>query len=561
MNLRGTLIAGAAALGLAACGGEESAPVENTPESPAVENTKATGKADAWDYRNDPARMAQFVNQELNYKLDELPKTGEATNKPWPASYWPTYMDSTNHRWRSADELSPMEKYDVAFNGWEVPAGFMDLRPFNPNRCEEGFDEEYYQKLGPAASWMSNYKGNKRSREFYGAEPTAEKCGEENPVESWWGLCHAWAPAANLEQEPIYPVTHNGVTFYPADIKALALTIYDGTNSMILGGRCNTKEVERDENGRIKDAACRDTNAGAMHVLLTNLIGVHGMSFQEDRTYNYEVWNQPILGFEITQMEEISEQQAIEALIAEPEGVTEYPYNDDAVKFVEVFATVKYITESHQEERALLPELGRYTRSDRYHYILELDADGKVLGGEWLQGRTNHSMWGISEQPDFLWATTGPSGRGNPHVSVENFRELLKLSRQAPGTGDNTEGEDASDAKVLSMAGDAIDIPDNDEAGISADVHIEETVTSAVVSVQVDIKHTYVGDLKVTLTDPNGGEHVLHDHAGGSQDDLSLNVNLDAFADANLQGKWTIHVSDTARIDTGKLMGFSIIAN
>ena len=555
MKLRDTLIAGALAFSFNACAVDEETPVENAPGAETAETIgKGTGKEDAWDYRNDPTRLANFVNKNLEYDADTLPKSGEAANKPWPASYWPTWMDSTNHRWRSASELSPMEKFDVAFNGWEIPVDFMDLRPFDPNNCEAGFDKEYYTSLGPAAGWMSERKGNKRSRDLYTHEGV--NCEEENPVETWWGLCHAWAPAANLELEPIYPVTVNGVTFYPADIKALILVVYDGTKSVILGGRCNTKEVERDENGRIKDDACRDTNAGAFHVSLANLLGRYGMSFQEDRTYNYEVWNQPILDYEVTQFEEIDEATAAGMLI---EGATEYPFNDDAKRFAEVFTTVRYITESHQEERALIPEIATYTRSDRYQYILEMDAEGNIIGGEWLQGRTNHTGWGVSEQPDFLWITTGPAtnGRQNPHVGYDKVKELIELSRQAPGNDDT---DNNGDLRSFSNS-NPIAIPDNDPNGIQSDVHVDESLTSARVELQVDIKHTYIGDLIVTLTNENGFKKVVHNKVGGSADDLSLNVVVEELADQDLQGKWTLTVSDNARIDTGKLMTWAIIAH
>ena len=566
MKLRETLVVGALAFGFSACGGaEEEEPIVTSPTGESEGIGKGTGKEDAWDYRNDPTRLADFVNKNLKYQIEALPKSGEAANKPWPASYWPTYMDSSNHRWRGADELSPLEKYDVAYNGWDA-SEVSSLRPFDPNNCEAGFDGEYYEKLGPAAGWMSNNKGNKPSRELYTTEGV--NCDEENPVETWWGLCHAWAPAANIEKEPIYPVTVDGVTFYPADIKALILTVYDANKSVILGGRCNTKEVERDDNGRIIDDNCRDTNAGAFYVSLANLIGIYGLSFQEDRTYNYEVWNQPILSYEVTQFEEIPEARAIELLVADPTTVDSYPYNADAKKFAEVFLTVEYITESHQEERALIPELARYTRRDNYKFILEMDAAGNVIGGEWLQGRANHTAWGVSEQPDFLWITTGPStgsfSRSNPHLDYTKVQELIELSRRAPTTGGTgTGGTDAVDTRAaFGMTGDPIAIPDNDAAGIAADVHVGESRTSTKVEVQVDIKHTYIGDLVITLKNNDTGfSTVLHDRAGGSADDLSLNLEIPELSGMDLQGAWTLTVSDNANIDLGQLMTWALIAH
>ena len=556
MKLRDTLLAGALAFAANACGTEEEINVEENSTVEAETIGKGTGKEDAWDYRNNPERLTNFVNKNLEYNIAELPKSGEAANKPWPASYWPTWEDSTNHRWREG-ELSPMEKFDLAFNDWELPSGFMELRPYDASNCAAGFDEAYYASLGPAASWMSRNKGNRKSRELYTSEGV--DCDKENPVETWWGLCHAWAPAANLELEPIYPVTVNGATFYPADIKALILTVYDGTKSVILGGRCNTKEVERDENGRIKDPECRDTNAGSFHLSLANLLGRYGMSFQEDRTYDYQVWNQPILDYEVTQYTEIDAAAATKLLLGEDTTETAYPYNDEAKRFAEVFTTVQYITESHQEDHALIPEIAAYTRSDNNQYVLEMDADGNIIGGEWLQGRTGHSAWGVSEQPDFLWITTGPSDyRSNPHVGYDKVKELIALSRKAP-EGDDADSDNA-DLRSFGYAGDPIAIPDEDPTGISADVHIDETITSAQVEIQVDIKHTYIGDLVVTLTNENGFSEILHEKSGGSADDLVINKVLTDLTDQDLKGKWTLTVSDHVKMDTGKLMTWAIIA-
>ena len=153
MKLRDSLIAGAMACSFVACGAEETAPVEEPTAGETETIGKGGGKEDAWDYRNDPTRLANFVNKNLEYDVDTLPKRGEAANKPWPGSYWPTYEDSTNHRWREG-ELSPLEKFDVAFNGWDA-SEVTGLRPFDAGNCQAGFDPDYYTNLGPAAAYMS----------------------------------------------------------------------------------------------------------------------------------------------------------------------------------------------------------------------------------------------------------------------------------------------------------------------------------------------------------------------------------------------------------------------
>ena len=53
--------------------------------------------------------------QNFEYVFDDLPTIGEVTTPPWAGSYWPTYLDSINHRWdaQNPDNLSPSEKYEL----------------------------------------------------------------------------------------------------------------------------------------------------------------------------------------------------------------------------------------------------------------------------------------------------------------------------------------------------------------------------------------------------------------------------------------------------------------
>ena len=89
----------------------------------------------------------------------------------------------------------------------------------------------------------------------------------------------------------------------------------------MVGGRCNDKEIERDETGRISNSECRDLNPGAWHVLVTNMIGLAGKGMVIERVFDFEVWNQPLFGYDITRQEEISLERAHELLnVREDEG-------------------------------------------------------------------------------------------------------------------------------------------------------------------------------------------------------------------------------------------------
>ena len=63
-------------------------------------------RRDRWNWQNNPNRFGGTMVTQLS----QLPMQGRAARAAWPSSYWPTYKDSINARWRGADELSPAEK-------------------------------------------------------------------------------------------------------------------------------------------------------------------------------------------------------------------------------------------------------------------------------------------------------------------------------------------------------------------------------------------------------------------------------------------------------------------
>ncbi|MCA9606457.1 MAG: proprotein convertase P-domain-containing protein, partial [Myxococcales bacterium] len=502
------------------------------------------GKEDRWNSLNNPERF----EGEFNYHLADLPLSGHAEREAWPSTYWPTYEDSINTRWQNTgdvmNDLSPAQKYDMAFNGWTPTAEWLATRPFDRYRAVpgEGWDTAYYEGQGPLATHVSNNMGNGRDRALAVEHNGELPSGTEWPVETWWGLCHAWVPAALLEDRPLRPVTYNGVRFEVGDLEALLIGAYNRTAADMIGGRCNTgsgdSTVERDENGRAVDVDCRDSNPGAMHVILTNYLGLRQRGFAFDRTYDYQVWNQPVTGFEITAQDEVTVEAANQLL-----GLTgdTYTYNADAAKLYHVFATVYWITESHAGTTP--NETSRYTRSDHYEYILEVDADDRIIGGEWVgSSRTRH--------PDFLWNPRRITRSAIPNLSINDLRMLLEMSRAEPSV------PTGGDSLTADGQGN-IAIPDNDAAGISSPASVGGEGVVASVNVTLDVTHTYIGDLLIEL-EHGGVRRTIHNREGGSTDNIARTINVVGFEGAAASGEWLLHVSDRANRDVGTLNSWRI---
>lgn len=109
-----------------------------------------------------------------------------------------------------------------------------------------------------------------------------------------------------------------------------------------------------------------------------------------------------------------------------------------------------------------------------------------------------------------------------------------------------------------------VGIPENKPTGISSVIAIGQSGTVAGIKVQVDIQHTYIGDLRVELRSPSGRSTVLHPRLGGSADNLVVTYDsatpgiLGEMIGQPMMGNWTLNVSDRARLDTGTLRRWSI---
>lgn len=104
-------------------------------------------------------------------------------------------------------------------------------------------------------------------------------------------------------------------------------------------------------------------------------------------------------------------------------------------------------------------------------------------------------------------------------------------------------------------------IPDNDTAGLESIINVPQNGVVFGADVGVNISHTWRGDLLVKLRSPEGTEHILHNRTGGSADDLIQDWQLDSFIGENMQGEWTLVVSDNAALDTGTLNSWTLTLN
>nr|MBA3464409.1 hypothetical protein [Deltaproteobacteria bacterium] len=277
------------------------------PDKPDQSDVKGgpDGKSEAWGSSDSPS----LFNSSLEYVASALPTTGEARNIPWAGNYWPVYEDSINKKWGSGDPAST--KYGKAFGVTGVENGVSQYH---------GIDSQSSRTSCTTTSQCNATLGESCAIRT-GA--TSGRC-----IPAWFGICHAWAPAAIMLPEPKNAVTYNGVEFKVQDIKALLTLVHDRTETKFVSLRCDgldsANEITFDKYGRPNgaSAACKDTNPGTFHVLITNYLGKQGESFVYDRTWDSEVWNQPLRGYRITASNEVTPLEANKLVGVVSEGGT-----------------------------------------------------------------------------------------------------------------------------------------------------------------------------------------------------------------------------------------------
>jgi len=102
-------------------------------------------------------------------------------------------------------------------------------------------------------------------------------------------------------------------------------------------------------------------------------------------------------------------------------------------------------------------------------------------------------------------------------------------------------------------------IPDNAPTGVDSELELTSTGTIGSIRVQADVIHTYIGDLSFALVTPAGERVMLRNQVGGGADDLhetwssATTPALAQLAGQPFTGRWTLHIADHARRDTGRL--------
>lgn len=329
--------------------------------------------------------------------------SAELPVQPWSDDYWALYQGALGARY--ADRAFPRSE-NFGLNKRYVDERTVGdiLMAANSSSVDTLSPAEKYDLL------VGDKSGTFTKANWAQGESYFKNYGK---VETWMGLCHGWAPAAYMLPRPRHSVKvlaadgRTKIRFYPADIKALATSLWANvrTPSKFIGGRCDDKAPKKEASGRVISEECFDNNPGTFHMAIVNQIGVAKRSTVMDATFDYEVWNHPILSYDYTYFNPKT-RRAVKTI---NEGTVELSGKDSWDKFAEhrseeaaqlvgVSMEVTYLVETTPDHSKVDSEEADETNTVTYEYDLELDANGKIIGGEWY----------TNKHPDFMW--TPPVG-------------------------------------------------------------------------------------------------------------------------------------------------------
>lgn len=321
-----------------------------------VAHASTQGILESWKGFSSPDIMASgFTND-----MKSLPLEGSVQIGPraWSGHYWPSREGGINVRWNTPEREG--FKYKSPSKEQVRSMSLEQLATLSPSEKYDLYTGKYDYPMKELAATAA-----RRS------------------APDWAGICHGWAPATLNHNEPTPKVLTNPdgiqIPFGSSDIKALLSYYYafhhETETSHQIGLRCFF--------GRWMGGAkaCQeDLNAGAFHVVISNMLGLRKEGFMADVDRFKEVWNQPIVGFKSTILADNLKpsKNAADKAVKEMKVATDFFYVDE----------VDHVTWDvvHGTKEQLIAK-----RS--YTYRLEIDANGKIVGGEWES----------EDRPDFLW--------------------------------------------------------------------------------------------------------------------------------------------------------------
>jgi V8-like Glu-specific endopeptidase len=182
------------------------------------------------------------------------------------------------------------------------------------------------------------------------------------------------------------------------------------------------------------------------------------------------------------------------------------------------------------------------------------NADTGEIEGILVRGETDYK-YDSARQCTVSFTCTDTGCRGEDVTRVSEALHLI------PELDDVVVDDDE-----VFLAEPDLEIPDNDELGIFSTITVDSQAAGRAVAIDVEISHSWRGDLIVSVVAADGTEILLHQRKGTYHDHIVGSYGLDLIAEDDLSvlsnidtvGDWILKVSDHAMYDVGVLKSWAI---
>ncbi|WAX78152.1 S8 family peptidase [Streptomyces sp. KMM 9044] len=206
-----------------------------------------------------------------------------------------------------------------------------------------------------------------------------------------------------------------------------------------------------------------------------------------------------------------------------------------------------------------------------YGSVLDIFAPGSSITSSWHTSNTaTNTISGTSMASPHVAGAAALHLAGSPSATPAQVSSALTSAATSGVVGNPGSG---SPNRLLNVGGGGTAPPPTGDrfestqgVGIADNSTVETSVTVSGVSgnapsdlaVEVDITHTYIGDLRVQLVAPDGTVYTLKAYGtGGSADNIDTTYTVNASSET-ANGTWTLRVSDNYPYDTGRLNGWAL---
>jgi len=330
-------------------------------------------------------------------ELDSSPKIYRTPQHPWLHRSWKLHSGMIGGRY--------LDNSFNALSGFRARHDYILKNPMSVIAADNGFfrgSSDARNTLSPAEKY-DLLVGDLDSSLSRGMWRLGEEQLTRGGIADWMGLCDGSAGATAMTAEPVRNIVlkdaryGKDLKFFASDIKALASLLYSEfvVKVPIVGGRCDRENIGSIAPGVAPE--CESLNPAVWHRALVHLAGERGDVLFIDHTPSREVWNSPIIAYEFRYVSPVSGretsklQEALVPLAQVTNDSRRRLRNPETASLVGVSMTISIAGGNTSAVNG--PQPAKAIRI-HYRYDLEIDAEGTLVGGEWLS----------ETHPDFMWA-------------------------------------------------------------------------------------------------------------------------------------------------------------